>query len=232
MNGFLKAGAMIALAVLCCGFLPGCGERSAERKIRSEAKSYIKEKYGFSPEITGFEFRHVGELEWKSHKKDAGYVTMTHDGREFKAYISPKDPDVNCDNFMQKDVDDRLTAYFREQLGCQDIAVETTYGSFIRCGVPADIRSYEELFAGCDNICIYVSAYALDREKVSALDVSKLGKTTEVTLVECHSASDLQDEKLWEKAAVWRHDNGGGEYAEMFKAYYHFRDGETEKIEK
>ena len=43
MNGFLKAGAMIALAVLCCGFLPGCGERGAERKIRSEAKSYIKE---------------------------------------------------------------------------------------------------------------------------------------------------------------------------------------------
>ena len=230
MKDILKTCGVIAMAAICMGVLTGCVERRAERKIKSAAKEYIHAKYGFKPQITDFSFMHVGEYEWNSHKKNGGYVTMEYNGRTFQTYLLLNDPENSSDNYLQQDVDDRITAYFKEKLGCADVFVYTTYGAYqIRCGVPAEIVTYEDLIEKCDNIEIYVSTYGLERDRIAELDVSVFGNETEIYLVDCKSQADLSDSELVRSAITGAESDRRAELHDKFNAYYHFYHGETKE---
>ncbi|MBR1824312.1 MAG: hypothetical protein IJ779_08790 [Ruminococcus sp.] len=226
MSRILKNIAIAAaVSLFACAFT-GCGERSAERKIKSAAKSYISEKYGFKPKITDFSFRHAGWLESNSRKKDAGYVTMEHDGHSFEAYISADSPDARWDNYMEAETNERLTGYFSEKLKFDDIYVWATYGgSFIRCGVPADIVTYEDIMEKAEMMCIYVSTVGLDRESVRAMDMSELGEKTEICIVDWKSAEDMRNDDLIMTVSV------KPEFDNRVSSCYHWQDGKQETTE-
>ena len=46
MKRLLKAGSILAVAVLCTGLLTGCGETLAKYKIGKEGRYYVANKYG------------------------------------------------------------------------------------------------------------------------------------------------------------------------------------------
>ena len=191
-----KICAFLAIAAAGLLTMTGCGERSAERKIKKAALRYIADKYGIKAEVTEVELRHVGELEGVWHKKDGGYASMTYQGRTFRAYVDVKNGDYAVDNYRQADYDEQLTQYFSEQLRCDDIFVMTTYGGTIRCGVPMEIKTFEDLTAKCENIEITVSVTGLDKDSVQNVDASLFGEKTRIRLMDWSDASCMRDQEM------------------------------------
>ena len=228
---FIKAAGLMALTVACVGLLTGCGERAAERKIGIQARYYIADKYGFRPDTTDVELRHVGELEGVWHKKDGGTASMEYNGRTFMVYVSLTNPDIRYDDYLKQDVEAYLNSYFADALDCHDIYVSTTYGTPV-CMVPGDVKTVDDVFAKCDNIRIYVSTYGLDRDSVENLDVTGLGSDTVIDIIDWTSADCLEDEDLIRETVVGLESDSYTTGFGKIRSYYHYSNGEVGSLLK
>jgi hypothetical protein len=230
MRGIKRAGIIIALALVSLGLLTGCGEKNAKRKIGKEARYYVANKYGFRPKSTDVELRDVGELEGVWHKKDAGTATMEYDGRIFKVYVSLIDPGIRYDDYHRQDVEEYLNDFFKSRLDCEDIHVWTTYGVPV-CMVPGDVKAAQDVFTKCDNIKIYVSTYGLDRDTAKSLDVSGLGKDTEINIIDWTYEGCLEDEELMRETVVGLESDSYTDGYSRIGSYYRYSKGNLSSLE-
>ncbi len=224
MKRSLRTGYIVAVAVLCAAMLTGCGETAAKWKIGKEARYYIANKYGFRPGTTDVELRKVGELEGIWHKKDAGTANAEHLGREFKVYVSLEDPEIRYDNYLRPDVEEYLTGFFADALGCDDIHVWATYGVPV-CMVPEDVKTVEDIFAKCGDIQIYVSTFCLEGDNAGHLDVTGLGSDTEISIIDWTSEDCLMDEELMMETVVGLETDSYTDGYSRIGAYYRYSKG-------
>ena len=231
MNSFLKTSGIILVTVLCAGLMTGCGEGAAKRKIGTEARYYIADKYGFRPGTTDVELRKVGELEGVRHKKDGGTATMEYDGRTFKVYVSLTDPEVRYDDYLRQDTEEYLNAYFADALDCTDIQVWATYGVPV-CMIPGDVKSVDDIFEKCDNVQIYVSTFGLDRDSAGKLDVSGLGADSQIYIIDWTSKDCLQDDDLMRETVVGLESDSYTDGFSKIRSYYRYSKGKVNSLEK
>ncbi len=124
---FLKLLSLGIIISLMCIFLCACGY-SKEEKMRMDhieeqgkenAADYIRNKYGFIPEIVDTEIcMEIGDtdpLPWAN-----GYVivSMICGDKKFQVHINGEEPGLRGrDNFQQEQIRNEAEAYFRDLLG-------------------------------------------------------------------------------------------------------------------
>ncbi len=216
MRKYWKRIALLMALTACLGMLSGCG-KSAEKIVKRAATDYMKEKYAITPNVKDVVLKSSG---------DGGTVTMEAEGRLFDVEISMSDPSANGDNFMKKEFNARIDEYFRSRLRCESLYVVAWYGKPGQ-HVGKEIKTFEDLIAGVDNMQIMISAYGLDRSSVSNIDVADLGTNAQIFIADWISKDFVNDERvIWkntEEADAMSRDN--------LKSYYHFHDGTMDSLE-
>ena len=222
MKAFL--GVLLMTAAVCIG-LAGCGSDEAKlEKLGRQGAEYVREKYGFEPEVKKVTFRGGGDLVSPSQRKSAGYVTMEHDGRKFWVLVHSDEPDLDADNYMRDEIEADMTAYFKDALGCEAIYCKYLY-DFIN-GQTKEVTKWQDMFT-CGkygSFEISIVTYGLDPAGISALDTSLFGSNTKIYISERTSASDVNDGNILSLRIMPEPEAG-------LKAYYYIHDGRTEMRE-
>ena len=167
--------------------LAGCAGISYDMTARDRAQRYIKEKYGFSAEITNVYLAENSWLEFNWEAPAFAKVGMKHDGKEFEVLVTIRenDPSASCDNYEADIISADIGSYVKSRLRYDDIAFRIDYGNgYGRCMLPIDIRSAEDLKKSDKDKIISVYTHGLDNESVDSIDTSAYGKNTRFGIVE------------------------------------------------
>ena len=219
---------VLCAAAVCLG-LVGCGGKEAKLdKLRLRGVEYVREKYGFEPEVKKVSFRGGGDLATPSQRESVGIVTMEHDGREFwvlgHSDEGSKPHEYDADNYMRDEIEADMTRYFRDTLGCEAIYCEYLY-DYIN-GQTAEVTKWQDMFT-CGkygSFEISIVSYGIDPSAVSELDTSIFGSNTKIYLSERTSASDVNEQNVISLRVMPKPEPG-------LKAYYYIHDGQTEMKE-
>ena len=177
----------ILLAFTALSFSAGCGKISYEMTARNRAESYVKEKYGFSADITAVLLAETGWLEFTWEAPQFAHVRMKHDGTEFDVLVPVRSSDDSwlCDNYEADRICTEIREYVKDELKCSNAAFRIDYGSsYGNHLLQKDIRSADDLKKSENAKTISVFAYGLDAENVKKLDPAKYGNNTNFSIVE------------------------------------------------
>ena len=222
MKRFIKVCLFIAVYLAAVKLIV---EYSEENKRIRSAQQYVLEKYGFMPKVQDCQVRSFPELK-NTEVYDAGYyITMEYAGHVFETYMSRTDPKILTDNYMQERINDQFKAYFAEKLKYDDIEVWTSYGEGFCCGIPKDIKTYNDVITNCKNLKIYVSTYGLDRDKVKSMDFTEMGDLAEIYIFDCESETYVRDEEAIKVFVKGRDLNICGDFYNHMKSIYQIRNG-------
>lgn len=176
---------LLMLSVLA--MLAGCAGIPHDVTARDRAQRYIKEKYGFSAEITNVYLAENSWLEFNWEAPAFAKVGMKHDGKEFEVLVTIRenDPSASCDNYESDMICAEIEDYVRSRLKCGDMAFRIDYGNgYGRNMLPKDIRCADDLKKSDKHKTISVFTHGLDPESAEALDLSVYGENTDLGIVE------------------------------------------------